>query len=225
MEKMNEQASGATSSGLSGAGTGAAAGAAIGAMAGGVGAVPGAVIGAVIGGTIGVVGGFMSGGKAKKARKYAQKAAAIQQQREQEAYRQSLLAQIRQARISRASNLAAAVAAGTEEGSGAQATLSSIGSQISNIVEYMSVDRGRAVEQANYLSRAKKNAASAQQIQSITNGILDLGSGIAGAYAATAKANTPSQTTQQTNVTGINYGQMYGPYYQYSEQFGPKLNA
>jgi len=214
---MNEQASGATSGALGGAATGAAAGAAFGGV--------GAVVGAVVGGVIGGVGGFMSGGKAKKARKYAQKAAAIQQQREQEAYRQSLLAQIRQARISRASNLAAAVAAGTEEGSGAQATLSSIGSQTANIVEYMSVDRGRAVEQANYLSRAKKNAVSAQQIQSITNGILDLGSGISSAYATTAKANTPQQTTQQTTVTGVNYGQMYGPYYQYNEQFGPKLNA
>ena len=192
---MNEQASGATSMGLSGAGAGmaVAALAATGPIGWGT-LAAGAVIGAVVGGT----GGFLSGSKAKKARKYAQKAAKIQKQREQEAYRQSLLSQIRQARISRASNLAAAVAAGTEEGSGAQGALSSIGSQISNIVEYMSVDRGRAVKQASYLAKAGKSAAAAQQIQSITNGIIDLGSGIASAYAAT---KTPEvKTIQQPNI-------------------------
>lgn len=207
---MNEQVSGATSGGLSGAGSGVAAGATVGAaigMAGGpIGAVGGAVIGAAVGATIGAIGGFMSGGKAKKAKKYAQKAAKIQQQREQEAYRQSLLAQIRQARIARASNLAAAVAAGTEEGSGAQATMSSIGSQIANVVEYMSVDRGRAVQQAAYLSKAKKNAAAAQQIQSITNGIIDLGSSIASAYAATKTPTAP--TAQDTGRVGYGSGNM-----------------
>jgi len=207
---MSEEATYAASGAMSGAGagvsTGAAVGAAIGMAGGPIGIVAGAAIGAAVGATVGAIGGFMGGKKAKKARKYAQKAAAIQQQREQEAYRQSLLAQIRQARISRASNLAAAVAAGTEESSGAQAALSSIGSQTANIVEYMSVDRGRAVQQAAYLSKAKKNAAAAQQIQSITNGIIDLGSSIASAYAATKTPTAP--TVQDTGRVGYGSGNM-----------------
>ena len=204
---MNEQATYATSSGLSGAGTGAMAGAAIAAMAasGPVGwgvLAAGAAWGALAGGSIGGIGGFMGGSKAKKARKYAQKAAAIQQQREQEAYRQNLLSQIRQARISRASNLATAVAAGVEEGSGAQAALSSIGSQISNVVEYMSVDRGRAVQQAEYLYRAGKNAQAAKDIMTITNGLIDFAGNAAVAYSYSQQPQKKQPTQgQQTEMT------------------------
>lgn len=192
---MNEQVGGATGGALSGAGTGAS----VGAMVGGpVGAVAGAAIGAVVGG----IGGFMSGSKAKKARKYAQKAAKIQQQREQEAYRQNLLSQIRQARISRASNLATAVAAGVEEGSGAQAALSSIGSQISNVVEYMSVDRGRAVQQAHYLAKAGKNAQAAKDIMTITNGLIDFAGNAAVAYSYSQQPQKQQPTQdQQTEMT------------------------
>lgn len=213
---MNETASGATSGALSGAGQGAAAGAAFGGW--------GAVIGGVIGGVVGGLGGGFAGSKAKKATKYARKAVKIQKEREQEAYRQNLLAQIRQARISRASNLAASVAAGIEEGSGSQATLSSIGSQISNVVEYMSVDRNKAVKQAKYMQRAGLNANKAKQIQSITNGLVNLGVGITDAYTAVATPEVKKQQQpQQTNV-GVDYGQVYGPWPQYGESYGPYLN-
>lgn len=193
---MSEQESGAASGVMGGAGTGVVAGATIGSVIPGVGTLAGGIIGGIVGGAVGGIGGFMGGSKAKKARKYAQKAAKIQQQREQEAYRQSLLSQIRQARISRASNLAMAVAGGIEEGSASQGNLSSIGSQISNVVEYMSVDRGRAVQQANYLAKAGKNAQAAKTINSITNGILDLGSSIASAYGS---SNKPSLTGQSNS--------------------------
>lgn len=203
---MSEEATYATSSGLSGAGTGAMAGATIAALTAsgpvGWGALAaGAAWGALAGGSIGDIGGFLGGSKAKKARKYAQKAAKIQQQREQEAYRQNLLAQIRQARISRASNLAAAVAAGTEEGSGTQAALSSIGSQISNVVEYMSVDRGRAVQYANYMAKAGKNAQSAKDIMTLTNGIIDFAGNVAQAGAIAYKASDTPNTTQSGRVS------------------------
>lgn len=197
---MNEQATYATSAGLSGAGTGAIAGAAVGRVVPGIGTVAGAVIGGVIGGLGGGIGGFMGGRKAKKAKKYAKKAAKIQQQREQEAYRQSLLSQIRQARISRASNLAAAVAAGTEEGSGAQAALSSIGSQTANVVEYMSVDRGRAVQQAHYITKANKNAQAAKDIMTITNGLIDFAGNVAAAGAMMYNAGQTTGASQGTRV-------------------------
>ena len=171
-----------------GAEAGAAVGAAIGSAAGGVGALPGALIGGAIGAVVGAIGGgiggFMSGGKKKKAAKYMKMATAIQQQREAEAYKQNLLSQIRQARITRASMLATTVAAGAEQGSGSQGALASYGSQTANIVEYMSVDRGRAVQVAQLSARAKKNLSTAQAIDTTTNGIIQLGSSIANAYAS-----------------------------------------
>ena len=138
---MSEQAKGA--------GSGAVQGAAAGAMVGGV---WGAVIGGIVGGAWGGIGG-RHGDKAKKAAKKAKK---IQRQREEEAYRQQLLSTLREGRIQRASSLAMAVAMGTEEGSGAQASLSSIGSQIANQVEYMSVDRGREVMVSALMAKASK---------------------------------------------------------------------
>lgn len=195
-----------------GAMSGASAGASVGAVVGGpVGAAVGAVIGAVVGG----VAGVFAGGHAKKAKKAMKRAAAIQQEREKESYRQQLLSQIRQARIARASNLAAAVAAGIEEGSGSQGAMSSIGSQISNVVEYMSVDRGRAVEIANLYAKAKKEAKmSNDQMQTIqtTSAIIGgVGAGMniyaAGANAAAgegAKAMAEQSTMQSSLAASSN---------------------
>lgn len=169
---------------LGGAGQMAVAGAAVGSVVPGIGTVLGAAIGGVVGGIAGGIGGFMSGKKKKKAAKYMKKANQIQQQREAEAYKQNLLSQIRQARITRASMLATTVAAGAEEGTGSQGALASYGSQTANIVEYMSVDRGRAIDVANYMARAKKNLSTANAITSTTNGLINLGSSIANAYAS-----------------------------------------
>lgn len=181
---MSIQGTSTAQGAIGGAGQLVTAGAAVGSFGGPVGTVIGGAIGAVVGAIGGGVGGFMSGKKKKKAEKYAKMAAAIQQQREAEAYKQNLLSQIRQARITRASMLATTVAAGAEEGSGSQGALSSYGSQTANIVEYMSVDRGRAIDVANYTARAKKNLSTAQAIDTTTNGIIQLGSSIAQAYAS-----------------------------------------
>ena len=184
---------------LSGAGTGAKAGAAFGPW--------GAAIGAAIGGAIGSVGGFMSGKKKKKAKRYARMAAQLQQQREDEAYKQNFLSQIRQARISRASALASIVAAGSEEGSGAEGALSSYGAQTGNIVEYLSVDRGRAKLAAAYSARAQKNASTASAIDQTTQGLINLGGSIAQAYAtSTPQDTTPVYSFGENNSLTIQQG-------------------
>ena len=200
---MSEEAKGATSGALQGA----AAGASVGAFGGPVGMGIGAAVGAVVGGAWGSIGG-RHGDKAKK---YMRKARKIQQQREAEAYRQSLLSELRKGRIQRASNLAAAVAAGIEEGSASQANLSSIGSQISNVVEYMSVDRGRAVQYAEYMAKAKKQANKAKDTMSalsttatVVGAIGMVGSGIAAA-SSTASAEAAGQVA--VTQAGVEAGQ------------------
>ena len=212
---------------MSGAGTGMGAGASVGAAVGMVGgpagaaagALVGAGIGAAIGGLVGGVGGFMSGGKKKKAAKYAKKARALQRQREDEAYKQNLLSQIRQARISKASMLASTVAAGAEEGSGSEGALSSYGAQTANVVEYLSVDRGRAVQAAYYASRAKKNASTASAIDTTAQGIVNLGASAANAYAS-YKSAQPTPSDVQYDYNGNNSYTLYGgaPYLDASGQ-------
>lgn len=208
---------------LSGAGSmtsaGAVAGATIGSVVPGVGtafgAVVGGAIGAVVGGIAGGIGGAFSGKKKKKAKRYARMAAALQKQREEEAYKQSFLSQVRSARIARASALASIIAAGTEEGSGAQGALSSYGSQTANIVEYLSVDRGRAVQAAKYAARAKKNMSTASAIDKTTSGLIDLGGAIA---KAGASAYAASQIP--TEADKITYGNPNSPY-AYNTNYNP----
>lgn len=216
---MNEQEGSTLQGGLGGAGQGAAAGAAVGSVVPGIGTGLGLAVGAVIGGAIGGIGGFMSGGKKKKAAKYMKKAIALQQQREAEAYKQNMLSQIRNARIARASAMAATVAAGTEEGTGAQGALSSYGSQTANVVEYLSVDRGRAVQAAQYTARAKKNLSTAAAIDTTTNGIINLGASIANAYAS-YKSAQPTSKGVQYDYNGNNSYTLYGgaPYLDASGQ-------
>lgn len=190
---MNEQEGSTGQGAISGASTGASAGAAFGPW--------GAVIGGVIGAVAGGIGGFVSGGKKKKASRYMKLATQLQQQREAEAYKQNLLAQIRQARIARTSALASAVAAGSEEDSGAQGALSSYGAQTANIVEYLSVDRGRAINIANYTARAKKNLNTASSIDTMSNGIISLGAAITKAYGENRDKNKKPGEEQPVDTT------------------------
>ena len=59
----------------------------------------------------------------------------------------------------------------------------------------MSVDRGRAVEQAYYLSRANKNAQSAKDIMTLTNGLIDFAGTAASAGAMMYNPNTANPTS------------------------------
>lgn len=174
----------------------------------------GALIGGLIGATVGTVGGFLSGKKRSRAKKYARMAAAIQQQREAEAYKQNFLAQMRQARIERASMLASTVAAGAEEGSGSQGALSSYGSQVANIAEYMSVDRGRALQAAYYSSRAKKNTSVAQSIDSFVQTMHEVaaaGPAIYGSSSQQATIADKGNVRMQTYGQEVAYNTNYNP--------------
>ena len=153
-----------------GAGQGAATGAATGATVGSVFGPWGTAIGAVVGAIVGGVGGLISGGHRAKAAKKMKQAKKLQQQREADAYKQSFLSQIRQARIARESALATAVAAGAEEGTGSQGAMASYGSQTANIAEYLSVDRERALKIAQLKSGAEKNLSTAKTVDAAIQG-------------------------------------------------------
>lgn len=173
-----------------GAATGAVQGAAAGAAVGGP-------VGAAIGAVIGTAWGAFAGGLGDKAEKKLKQAKQLQRLRERDAYKQRLLSTLRQGRIQRASSLAAAVAANAINSSGTEAALSSIGSQLANQVEYMSVDQGRAVKIEQLTSKGKKlakRASTHQQALSATTAVLSLGGLAAGSSGAASAGTTRSIT-------------------------------
>lgn len=202
---MSEQQKGATSGAMQGAAAGASAGAAIGSIIPVVGTAIGAVVGGIIGGVAGAFGGAKGGKYGDTAIQKQKLANFIQYQREEEAYRQQYLRVLREGRIQRASSLAAAVAMGIEQGSGSQAALSSIGSQIANQVEYMSVDRGREVL-ASYL---QGEAARYQKKSSDTMGMVSTASTVVGAIGtaislgSSMAASSAAASASQAGAGGV----------------------
>lgn len=195
---MSEQTKGTISGGTQGVASGASLGFAVGGPLG-------AVIGGIAGGIVGGIGGAIAGKHGKKAKRYMRMAMQVQQKREAEAYRQQYLSVLRQGRIQRASSLAAAVAMGIEGSSGAQAAVSSIGSQIANQVEYMSVDRGREVLVSELLAKAKKQ----QQKSSNTMGMVSTGATIVGAIGtAVSLAGAMSASAAASEAAGKGAGGM-----------------
>lgn len=128
-------------------------GVAQGAAAGSVFGPWGTAVGAVVGGAI----GFSMGKKARKSKKYQQKAIAVQQEREQNAVQAQYIAQLRQARMARAGSMAGAITSGIETSSLSTSALSSIGSQAQYNVQYTSEDRRLFQLYAQYMQRAGKN--------------------------------------------------------------------
>ena len=209
---MSEKSKGATSGATQGAGAGLSAGASIGSFFGPMGTAIGAVVGGIVGGVAGAFGGAKGGKYGDKAIQMQRLANLVQAQREAEAYRQQFLSVLRQGRIQRASSLAAAVAMGIEGGSGAQASASSIGSQIANQVEYMSVDRGREIL-ASYLQGEsarlqKKSSDTMGKVSTISTAVgaigtaISLGSSLAASSAASTAAKAGAGGVAQASGVG-----------------------
>lgn len=124
------------------------------------GAMAGSVFGgwgALIGGAVGGIMGSVMGKKAKKAKKYQQKAIAVQREREQNAVEAQYIAQLRQARMARAGSMAGALTSGIETSSLSTSALSSIGSQAQYNVQYTAEDRRLFSLYAQYMQRAGAN--------------------------------------------------------------------
>jgi len=141
---MGEQASGAVSGAMQGM-----------AVAG--------PIGAVIGGIIGLIGGT----KAKKARQYANKAAATERQQAQLAAAVERRDMIRQSRIARAQAVASSASeSGGLQSSAPRGAISSIGSQTVSNLNYFDWQVGLGNEAQYYKQRAGKFARSADTFNS-----------------------------------------------------------
>lgn len=209
---MSEQQKGATSGGMQGVAAGASFGAAVGSIIPVVGTAIGTVVGGIVGGVAGAFGGAKGGKYGDTAIQKQKLANLIQYQREQEAYRQQYLSVLRQGRIQRASSLAAAVSMGIEGGSGAQAALSSIGSQVANQVEYMSVDRAREIlasylqsESARYQKKSSDTmgmVSTASTIVGAIGTVVSLGSSLAASSAASTAAKAGAGGVAQASGIG-----------------------
>lgn len=131
--------------------SGAAAGASIGTAI-----MPG--WGTAIGAAVGLVGGLFGGRSSSKARKkrnrYLRLANEAQQQREANAAEAQYLSDIRKARISRASSLAAASTAGIATSSLTTSALGSIGSQLGYNINSLAEDRRLYSIYADYMRKA-----------------------------------------------------------------------
>lgn len=137
---------------------GAATGAAIGSVVPGIGTVAGAIVGGAIGLVGGVFGGLSTSKARKKKNKYLRLANEAQQEREANAAEAQYLADIRKARITRASSLAAATTAGITTSSLTTSALSSIGSQLGYNISSLAEDRRLYSIYSNYMRKAGKAA-------------------------------------------------------------------
>lgn len=189
--------------GLSGATAGASTGATVGAAGGPF----GAGVGALVGGAIGAIGGFLGGRKAKKAKKYLQKASAIQSQREANSVADQYRQMLRTARVARAGSLAASLSSGIETSSLSTSALSSIGSQAQYNVQFLAEDRRLFSIYKRYMEKAGQLA---NDYQNIMSGIQVFSSAIPtltkAYYKTKAKptSTTPTTTDTLTSNTALN---------------------
>lgn len=150
---------------ISGAGQGAAAGASI-----------GGPVGAVIGGVVGGVFGGLGGQSASRARKWQRIAAQRQSEWNALKNRRQFLQGVREMRATRASQLQATSTDLTTQISGAQGSLSSLGSQF----EYGFLTFDKDLWYEDYVNQALTNAGQAAskstQYQSTLNAITDISS-------------------------------------------------
>lgn len=169
----------------------------------------GAVAGAVAGGSL----GFMGGSKARKAAKYARRAARVQQEREANAAEGQMLQYIREGRIARASSQAAANAYGISTSSLETSALSSVGSQLGYNIDYLAEDRRLYDLYSRYMRKAGRAAQQYQQLLALNSSVsslLQTAGSLGQTYAKTTKApaeefvNSPEGqqyiTTIPTNV-------------------------
>ena len=152
-----------------------------------------------IGAGLGAISGAFGGSKAKKSKKYAKKAAAIQQQREQNAVEAQYLQMIRQGRATRAASQAGAAYAGIATSSLSTSALSSIGSQLGYNIEYLAEDRRLYSLYSNYMKKAGKAAQAYQTTLALQSGV----SGLMMSAGSMFKAGSPTPWKPGTGTTEV----------------------
>lgn len=149
------------------------------------------------GAAIGAITGGFGGSKARRSKKYAKKAAAIQMQRESNAAEATMLQQIREGRITRAYSTASADALGISSSSLSTSSLSSIGSQTGYNLQYLANDRRLYSLYSAYMSKAGKAAQAYQTMLSLQGAASNLAMSI-GSFAM----SNPEKTASLFNAGG-----------------------
>lgn len=183
---MNEVGAGATSGAL---------------QWGTVGFMVGGPAGAIVGGIAGGIAGGIVGGKARKARKFARKAAKIQQQREANAAEAQFLQYIREGRMTRASSLAASEVYGINTSSLSTSALSSVGSQLGYNIQFLGEDRRLYQKYKKYMSLAGRATQAYQTLTALQNTITSLGF----SYATAQMAGGNQGGGAGTNTGGLEW--------------------
>lgn len=145
------------------------------------GAVTGMMVGGPVGAVIGGILGLFGGKKAKKARKYAEKAAAVERQQAQMAAGVQRRDMIRQARIARAQAVAAAASeSGGLQSSSPMGAVSSMGTQLTSNLGYFDWQVGLGNQAQTYKQKSGKYARQA----STFNSLIQVGAMVGGAAAS-----------------------------------------
>lgn len=125
--------------------------------------------GSVIGTAINVIGGIFSFGARKKAKKYANRAAAVERQQAQLEAAVQRRDLVRQSRIARAQAVAASASeSGGLQSSAPQGAIGSVGSQTISNLSYFDRQVGMGNEAQAYRQKAGKYASRAENISTIT---------------------------------------------------------
>lgn len=115
-----------------------------------------------------ILGQIFSYGKAKKARKYADRASAVERQQAQMAVGIQRRDMVRQARIARAQTVAASAAeSGGLQSSAPQGAISSMGSQLTSNLSYFDYQVGLSNQAQAYKKKAGKYARQAEDISAL----------------------------------------------------------
>ena len=146
----------------------------------------------------GITGGF-GDSKARKSKKYAKKAAAIQMQRESNAAEATMLQYIREGRITRAYSASSADTLGISSSSLSTSSLSSVGSQTGYNLQYLANDRRLYILYSVYMSKARKAAQAYQTTLSLQGAASSLATSI-GSFAM----SNPEKTASIFNAGGGN---------------------
>lgn len=173
--------------------TGAASGAAQGAAAGAAFGPWGAVIGAVIGGAIGLLGG----NQRKRARQFAQRAAATrrkQQQLQLAVQRRDL---VRQMRIAQSATVAAGASEGNITSSAVLGAQSSLAAQGKSAITYLDTQVGLDNLYQTYAKKSGKASQAAQAYDTLLGAGASLAKTAGDLYGL---SQSPQSTTTNTNT-------------------------
>lgn len=158
-----------------------------------------------ISGAVSIIGGLFSFGARKKAKKYANRAAAVERQQAQLEAAVQRRDLVRQSRIARAQAVAASASeSGGLQSSAPQGAIGSVGSQTISNLSYFDRQVGMGNEAQAYRQKAGKYASRAENIDAIT-GILSGAVGLFSGGSASGSTGLTKSVVSPVNQSFSKY--------------------